>query len=122
MQVTIGTADDALVVELQETRLDAAVALTFKDAIRDAIAQPGSPVILDMHKVEFMDSSGLGAIVSAMKLLGPDRKLELAAPSPSVRKVFRLTRMDTVFKIHPHPPRTRAVTRNPGKPNAPLAT
>jgi anti-sigma B factor antagonist len=33
------------------------------------------------------------------KLLGPDRPLELAALTPTVEKVFRLTRMDSVFTI-----------------------
>lgn len=104
MQMTVGEAGDALVIELCETRLDAAVAIQFKDAIRSATAHGGSPVILDLSKVEFMDSSGLGAIVGAMKLLGPERPLEIAALSPSVRKVFRLTRMDTVFRIHDSSP------------------
>ena len=109
MQMTVGEASGALVIELCETRLDAAVAIRFKDAIRSATTHPGSPVILNLSKVEFMDSSGLGAIVGAMKLLGPERPLEIAALSPGVRKVFRLTRMDTVFRIHDCPPVTQAL-------------
>jgi anti-sigma B factor antagonist len=35
-----------------------------------------------------------------MKLLGPDRRLELSGLTPTVEKVFRLTRMDTIFTIH----------------------
>ena len=35
-----------------------------------------------------------------MKLLGPDRSLELAGLTPTVEKVFRLTRMDSIFTIH----------------------
>jgi len=57
-------------------------------------------VVLDVAMVEFLDSSGLGAVVAAMKQLGVDRKLELAGLTPTVEKVFRLTRMDTVFTIH----------------------
>ena len=34
------------------------------------------------------------------KLLGPDRTLELAGLTATVEKVFRLTRMDTIFTIH----------------------
>ncbi len=100
MLVTLGYSNGALVLELKERRLDAGVALAFKDALREATMGSGSPVILGMGHVEFMDSSGLGAIVGAMKLLGPDRPLELAALRPAVIKVFRLTRMDTVLRIH----------------------
>ncbi len=109
MQVSLGRAGEALVVCVQESRLDAAVALTFKEMIREAMELPGSPVILDLSQVEFLDSSGLGAIVGVMKLLGPDRPLEVAALSSSVRKLFRLTRMDTVFRIHDCAPRTEAI-------------
>ena len=48
----------------------------------------------------FWTVRGWGAVVAAMKALGPGRKLELAALTPTVEKVFRLTRMDTVFTIH----------------------
>ena len=36
-----------------------------------------------------------------MKQLGDDRRLDLAGLSPAVDKVFRLTRMDTVFNLYP---------------------
>ncbi len=104
MQFTLGRAGDALVIAVEETRLDAALALTFKDMVRESTTQEGSPVILDLSKVEFLDSSGLGAIVGAMKLLGPERPLEIAGLTSGVRKLFRLTRMDTVFKIHDRAP------------------
>jgi anti-sigma B factor antagonist len=57
-------------------------------------------VVLDMSNVGFLDSSGLGAVVAVMKALGPIRRLELSGLSPTVEKVFRLTRMDSVFIIH----------------------
>jgi len=110
MQMNLAYSGDALVVDLMEQRLDAAVALGFKDAIRDATARPGNPVILGMSRVDFMDSSGLGAIVGVMKLLGPDRPLELAALRPGVMKVFRLTRMDTVLRIHDTMPPVTAIS------------
>jgi anti-sigma B factor antagonist len=100
MQIATEHHPDALVVRVAEDRIDAAVAIRFKDAMRE-LAQDGPPrVILDLTKVDFLDSSGLGAVVAVMKLLGPARKLELAGLTPTVEKVFRLTRMDQVFTIH----------------------
>lgn len=106
MQVLVRQAESALVIEVLESRLDAAVALKFKDVVRDVAVPQGMTVILDLAQVEFVDSSGLGAIVGVMKLLGPERPLEIAALSTGVRKLFRLTRMDTVFKIHDRAPAT----------------
>ncbi|RAZ82735.1 anti-sigma factor antagonist [Cereibacter johrii] len=91
---------DLLVVRVQQERIDAAAAIEFKDRMRELVDTPAPRVLLDLSHVTFLDSSGLGAVVAVMKLLGPDRRLELAALGPVVRKVFRLTRMDRVFTIH----------------------
>lgn len=58
------------------------------------------PVVLDLTRVSFIDSSRFGAIVSSMKQLGVDKKLDLPGLSETVANVFRLTRMDMVFEIH----------------------
>lgn len=100
MQLETEIRNDALIVTSLMTRIDAAVAIQFKDDMRDACADGPARVVLDLAKVDFIDSSGLGAIVATMKLLAPDQKLELSALSENVDKVFRLTRMDRVFVIH----------------------
>lgn len=81
-------------------RIDAASAIQFKDAVRAATVEGPDRVVLNLGNVRFVDSSGLGAIVSSMKHLGQGRKMDLAALNPDVDKVFRLTRMDTVFDIY----------------------
>lgn len=95
---------DGLILRVNEDRIDAAVAIHFKDRLRELTAGGEGPVILDLSQVTFVDSSGLGAIVGAMKLLAPSRPLELAAMTPNVARVFRLTRMDSVFRIHAQAP------------------
>jgi len=91
---------DVLVITPAESRIDAAVAIQFKDGMRTLTQDSGGRVVLDLRRVDFVDSSGLGAIVGAMKQLGGQARLELASLTPNVAKVFRLTRMDTVFTIH----------------------
>ena len=90
---------DLQIVTVDGTRIDAAVAIEFKDAMRDATNTDSPTVILDLSTVEFIDSSGLGAIVASMKHMGQDRRLVLAGLTPAVEKVFRLTRMDSVFGV-----------------------
>lgn len=104
MQLTTQLTDSGLVVRVDENRIDAAVAIEFKEAVRRAAQGDEGPVILDLSKVDFLDSSGLGAVVAVMKLLAPERALELAGLTPAVARVFRLTRMDSVFTIHPGAP------------------
>jgi anti-sigma B factor antagonist len=106
MQIRTEVSGDMLVVTALEDRIDAAGAIQFKERMREAVANPAPRVVLDLSAVTFLDSSGLGAVVAVMKLLGPARKLELAGLTPTVEKVFRLTRMDTIFTLHPCVPRS----------------
>ncbi len=92
---------DTRLIRVAAPRIDAVIAIRFKDAMRLAMGDGPERIVLDLAEVEFIDSSGLGAIVAAMKLLGPDRRMDLAGLTPIVDKVFRLTRMDTVFSIYP---------------------
>jgi anti-sigma B factor antagonist len=100
MKLVVEQVNDALILRVDQDRIDAACAIQFKDLMRKQ-TQAGAPrVVLDLAQVAFIDSSGLGAIVAAMKALEPGQKMELSGLTPTVKKVFRLTRMDTVFTIH----------------------
>lgn len=101
MQMTSSETENALLVTVNDRRIDAAVAVRFKDKMLELTTHPSERVVLDLHNVEFLDSSGLGAVVGSMKQLGRERKLDLAALTPTVEKVFRITRMDRVFRIFP---------------------
>jgi anti-sigma B factor antagonist len=99
MELTSSKEPQLQIVTVQEERIDASVALSFKDRMRDITEGGTDTVLLDLNHVHFIDSSGLGAIVAAMKNLSPDRRLVLAGLTPTVDKVFRLTRMDSVFGV-----------------------
>ena len=101
MQLVAEQRGEIIVVQALGDRIDAAGAIQFKDRMRELTQTPSVRVILDMSQVAFLDSSGLGAVVAVMKALGPDRKLELSGLTATVQKVFRLTRMDSIFTIHP---------------------
>jgi anti-sigma B factor antagonist len=101
MQLRTTTKGQAISVEVMEDRIDAASAIQFKERMREIAERSAPRIVLDMSRVQFLDSSGLGAIVAVKKLLGVDRSLELASLTTTVEKVFRLTRMDTIFTIHP---------------------
>lgn len=100
MQVTTQAHGDTIVAHVHEDRIDASSAVQFKDVMRDVGRSPGDRVILDLAQVQFLDSSGLGAVVAVMKAYAPAKTLELAGLNPVVQKVFRLTRMDKVFKVY----------------------
>ncbi|SFV27917.1 anti-sigma B factor antagonist [Devosia crocina] len=97
------TINDVLVVQVTERRLDASKAPAFKTEVA-ALTEGGvHRLVLDLRKVDFIDSSGLGVIVSCLKRLGPSGNLAIAGANSAVRRLFTLTRMDRVFSIHDTP-------------------
>ncbi|HHS94088.1 MAG TPA: anti-sigma factor antagonist [Rhodobacterales bacterium] len=100
MELTHKDVNGTRLIEVGGSRLDAAVAIRFKDEMRVLTEDGPERIVLDMQNIDFLDSSGLGAVVAAMKLAGSTHRLELAGLTPTVEKVFSLTRMDSVFTIH----------------------
>ena len=99
--------DDITVLTAEVSRIDAAISMSFKEEARQFILKLKGRVIIDLARVEFLDSSGLGTLVAMMKMLDGGRRLELANCGPVVSKVLTLTRMDSVFVLHdalPIPP------------------
>ena len=104
MKLQTATTGSERIIRVNEDRLDAACAIRFKEAMQAATLNAPPRVVLDLGRVRFLDSSGLGAIVAVMKACAPETRLELASLTPIVEKVFRLTRMTEVFVIHPDVP------------------
>jgi anti-anti-sigma factor len=62
--------------------------------------EQGDPVLLDLQNVEFLDSQGLSALLSVLKLASAHQsKLFLCSLQESVRLLFDITKMDRVFTI-----------------------
>lgn len=100
MRIASETIGGVAVLRLLDPRLDAYAADAFKASALDALDEGTKRAVLDMSGVEFMDSKGLGVLISLLKSLGEGGIIHLAAMRPQVRKVFTLTRLDRVFPIH----------------------
>ncbi|MEJ6709216.1 MAG: STAS domain-containing protein [Amylibacter sp.] len=100
MEIETKVVDGITVAKLCDTRLDAAQAVRLKERLREISKGGASHIVLDMTDIAFMNSSGLGAVVTVMKQMGREKTLELASLTGAVAKVFTLTRMDKVFAIY----------------------
>ena len=83
----------------QVTRLDAAAASGLRNATADLANQGQVRVVLDLAGVEFVDSSGLGALIHMHKTLEPLGRLVLCNVDPRVAQLFKVTRLERVFAI-----------------------
>ena len=88
-----------LIVKPLEKRIDAATATDFKEKLSEWIGSGSRRIVLNLCEVDFIDSSGLGAIVSGLKKIGNDGNLVICTVRESVMSLFRLTRMNRVFDI-----------------------
>jgi anti-sigma B factor antagonist len=70
--------------------------------VAELIADGRARIVVDLSGTEFIDSSGLGALVSCLKKArqaGGD--LRIAGPTQQAQTVFRLTNLDRVLKTVP---------------------
>ena len=82
-----------------ENRIDAARAPEFKAYVVGVIDEGQASIVIDLAEVNFLDSSGLGALVACLKRVGQRGDLAIAGAGKPVAKVLALTRMDKVFRI-----------------------
>jgi len=80
-------------------RLDASVAPAFKAQVVELVAAGERRLVVDLGGVDFLDSSGLGALVSILKALGAQGAMAVCGARGGVLSLFKLTRMDKVFAI-----------------------
>jgi anti-sigma B factor antagonist len=91
---------EVMVISLGEDNLDASNVREFKAAVQSLIVDHRR-VVLDMTGVRFVDSSGLGALISCLRLVnGQQGDFRLCALSSVVKSLFEMMRMNRVFKIH----------------------
>lgn len=102
MKIEIEHPQPGKVVVRAQGRLDSDSAPAFKEQIRDVAQTELDFVILDLEAVDFIDSSGLSALVTALKAIRQQGgMLNLCKLQPQVLTALRLTLLDRVFSIFP---------------------
>lgn len=85
--------------------LDGEIDLAAAPAVRASLAsivndKLGRDVVIDLRDVTFMDSTGVGALLSAYRRLKlQQRALVLAGPQPIVARVLGITHVDLLFPV-----------------------
>jgi anti-sigma B factor antagonist len=80
--------------------LNAANALEFERDLTAALRDDSNVLLVDLGQVESLDSAGLMALVSALKLAVALKKtFRICSVSPAIRIIFELTQLDRVFEI-----------------------
>jgi anti-sigma B factor antagonist len=90
--------DRIIIIEVAE-RLDSAMVADFKLEAQLAMAN-AQAVVVDLADTVFIDSAGLGSLVSLLKSCTQKGvRLTLAGLTPQVKQIFELTRLYRLFDI-----------------------
>ena len=100
MQLNIVEQDEIVKIEVQEERMDAHNSGDLKEQMLQLFDDGKCNLIIDLSAVRFVDSSGLGALVSGFKNASArEGSLKLCCLQPQVRSMFEITRLHRVFEI-----------------------
>jgi anti-sigma B factor antagonist len=100
MQIEVVEQDGATIVRPTTDRLDIEVAAEFRAMLLSLIDQGHRHLVMDLKDVTFIDSSGLGALVSALKTLkrgSGSGDVRLARVQPQVVSLLEIIRLNRVF-------------------------
>ena len=83
--------------------LAAANSQSFRDQVRSALTDEQKFIEIDLSETMFIDSCGLGALISLHKTAcARHGQVRLLYPTPPVRQILELTRMQRIFEIVTH--------------------
>lgn len=96
--VDVHTIPSGTVVSMLEARLDMERSQEFKQRLDEVIDSGVSHLVLDMAAVSYIDSSGLGTVVSVFKRM-PSGTFHVSGLRPNLRTLFQITRLDKYINL-----------------------
>ena len=87
------------VIEL-EGEVDVYTAPQLKQQMIGLLEGGATTLVVDLTKVEYLDSTALGVLIGGLKRLRErDGNMVLVCPNPRIRRVFEITGLDKIFDI-----------------------
>ena len=100
MNLATETSGDVEVIEVAMNRMDSITSGDFRREVAPLLLN-GGKILLDLEHVEFIDSSGLGAILACLRQVNAaGGELRVCGMSKTVRDIFELVRMQLLIDIH----------------------
>ncbi len=102
MDLTLTTREaDGKTIVAVGGEIDVYTAPKLRDKLSELVATGAYDIVVDMHEVEFLDSTGLGVLVGGLKKVrAHDGSLRLVCNQDRLLKIFRITGLAKVFVIH----------------------
>lgn len=89
------------VIELEGTMMGGPDASTLNDHIQKLVMEKRKKIIIDLHKVDFINSSGLGILIGGLTTLRQSGgEMKLACASKKIESLLEMTKLLSVFELH----------------------
>lgn len=101
LAIDIRSHDTKTAVLTVTGQLNAMSSADLRTALTDVLEGRQNRIVLELSALDFIDSSGLGAVIGGLKsarLAGGD--LRLVAPGPQVTMILRLTNLDQILPTY----------------------
>jgi anti-sigma B factor antagonist len=99
MQIIHRSDGEVLIVEVLDARLATNAARNFGEQLSHLVGLGHSRVVLNLQRVRFIDSSGLGIIVMIRRQLADGGEIVIVSDQEAVVNVLKLTRMNKIFRV-----------------------
>ena len=81
--------------------IDVYTAPKLREQLIELVSDGSYHIVVDLEKVDFLDSTGLGVLVGGLKRVrNHDGSLQLVCTQEKILKIFRITGLTKVFPIH----------------------
>lgn len=101
VQIETTQKNGVIVVRMKARELAYSVCEEFQHAMEELLASGHSTLLIDFSTIEFMDSSGIGTLISLRnKAHEKGGEVALARIAASVQKVLRITQLDKIFPVY----------------------
>jgi len=100
MGVDIEQRDDVVILRPQGPNLDLTNHQELSEAFRAALPLEPKRVILDMQRVVYIDSVGLGSLLGGRRHLRGKVEVHLCGLTEAVEAAIRSARLDLIFPVH----------------------
>lgn len=101
MKVKIIERYEAVILELKGNVMGGPEAVEFSDSLKKLISEGKKNIILDLSEVKFMNSSGLGMMISGLTTVKKEGAfLKLACVAEKIQSLLMITKLITIFETY----------------------
>lgn len=101
MNIDYRERDGVLVIVLEGKIMGGTDSVLFHQKLGEWLKEGYRRFVIDLEKVDWMNSSGLGLLLSGLKMIREsDGALRLARLTEKIRNILKITKLTMVFRVH----------------------